>query len=226
MRKRKRAVFAGISLVEILVTMGLLSLIMLLLVQIMIPGFRIWNRARVVADLEQQAMISEDRIVRAISSTIGSSIRSTYVPPAAPPTLHAVSMMGHGGTYNVSGYNSVTGAPEWTRVELFYVRPADGVLYQASWDGTSPSLPYDFDEAPFRLSVAHLTSLAGNPGQAPRRLAGGVGKLSLVGKDDSTAVTGEGFVLGLSMQVTVQNRKEPVKVERQVYVVPRLRERV
>ncbi len=225
LRQRTRADGQGISLIEIMVAMGLLSLIMLLLVQTLLPGLKIWNRARVVADLEQQAMVAEDRMVRAITASIGSSIRSTYLPPAPLPELHAISMMSHGGSYNVAGYNS-TGAPDWSRVDYFYVRLSDGVLYGNSWAGTSPTLPYDFEDAPFRLSTVHLQGLtASNTSQPPRPLAKGVSRLSLVGRNDGGSTTGEGFVLGLSLQVTVQNRKEPVKIQREVYVVPRLRER-
>lgn len=226
LRERERANDIGISLMEIIVAMSLLSLIMLLLVQTLLPGLKIWNRARAVADLEQQAMIAEERIVRAVTASVGSSIRSTYLPPAASPDLHAVSMMSHGGSYSMAGYNGVTGAVEWNQVDYFSLRPADGVLYSNSWDGSNPALPYDFEEAPFRLSGAHLALLTGsNTGQPPRPLARGVTRLSLVGRRDGGSVIGEGFVLGLGMQVTVQNRKEPVEIQREVYVVPRLRER-
>ena len=42
----------GVSLIEVLVAVGLLSLILTLLVQILLPGLRIWKHARAVADIE------------------------------------------------------------------------------------------------------------------------------------------------------------------------------
>ena len=148
LNKRERAQrLGGVTLIELLVAMGLLSLIMVLLFQVLIPGLQIWKHARAVADIEQQCMVAEDRIARTVMATVGGSIRST-----SSPVVKAISMLGHGGTAAAAGYDQTTGNPDWKRVDIFYLRSANGVLYQSHWeDGAGPSLPYGFDDGTFRF---------------------------------------------------------------------------
>jgi type II secretory pathway pseudopilin PulG len=221
LNKRERAQrLGGVTLIELLVTMGLLSLIMVLLFQVLIPGLQIWKHARAVADIEQQCMAAEDRIARTVMSTVGGSIRS-----ASTPALEAISMLGHGGTAATPGYRSDTGNPDWKRVEIFYVRPSDGVLYQTHWeDGTGPSLPYNFADGTFQLTVAQLIGLAGSSGQQQHRLAEKVTELRLTPASDETPpIESEGFVLRLSLSTDVPRGQK--SIAREVFLVPRLRER-
>lgn len=209
----------GVTLVELLVAMGLLALIMVLLIQIMIPGLRIWKHARAVADIEQQAMIAEDRIARALLTSVAGSIQSISSPSS--PSLHAISMLSHGGTSEDPGYDSTTGNPEWSQVEIFYVRPP-GTLYQTFWDGSGgAALPYSFDDdETFALKPAELASLCGNSGNGERRLADKVTRLFL---EPPSSDDEETFTLHLTLTTDVpQGRRS---VQRELSLVPRMRER-
>lgn len=221
MKKRSRSYSdSGVTLIEILVAMGLLALILTLLVQVLLPGLRIWKHARALADIEQQCMVAEDRIARAVMATLGASIQS-----ASGSGTQAVSMLGHGGSQAVAGYDTVTGDPHWKQVEVFYVRDADGILYQSFWDKTGgPSLPYTFSSQAFQLTAPQLLTLSAGTGEATRRLAEKVTRLSLTPAGDETpAIESEGFVLRLALTTNVPTGQRTV--EREVFLVPRLRER-
>jgi hypothetical protein len=204
--------------VELLVAIGLLSLILVLLVQVLLPGLRVWKHARAVADMEQQAMVAEERIARAVLATVGVSIAS-----ASNPAVKAVSMLGHGGTAATPGYRSDTGNPDWKQVEIFFVQTANRTLYQTSWDGSALSLPYDFEDGTFRLTPVELIGLASTSGQR-HRLAEKVTDLRLSpAADETPPIASEGFVLRLALTADVPRGQK--SIERQVFLVPRMRER-
>lgn len=210
----------GVSLIELLVAIGLLALIMTLLVQALLPGLSLWKHARAVADIEQQCMVAEERITRTVLASIASSIGS-----ASDANRSAISMLGHGGSEAVAGYNTTTGEPEWKQVEVFYFRKNDGVLYQSFWNkAAGPALPYDFADAPFALTPTELLALVGATGQQERRLADRVTELSLTPAPAPGSVgESETFVLRLGLRVDVPRGERAIT--REVRVVPRLRER-
>ena len=226
----KRGTSRGLSLIEVLVAMGLLSLIMVLLIQVLIPGFKIWNRARAIADMEQQAMIAEERIARAVLGSIAGSISSVNTG-----SLKAISMLGHAGSDGQMGYKSDSGNPDWDRMEIFFVRPADKTLYQTFWnENPGPSLPHDFndDDEPFKLTTAQLTSLCSNSGHQRRKLAEKVTDLTLRIRDRDEAGNlipvddrDERFVLTLTLASTVPGQTDIKTIQRSIVLVPRMRER-
>lgn len=211
---------SGVSLVELLVALGLLALILTILVQVMLPGLRIWKHARALSDIEQQCMVAEDRIARAVMATLGASIQS-----ASGGGVQAISMLGHGGTEAIAGYDTASGNPRWRQVDVFSVRSSDGILYQSFWDKTAgPSLPFTFGGPAFQLTDAQLLLLGAGTGMPMRRLAEKVVRLSLTpAEDEMPPIESEGFVLRLSLTTNVPTGQRTV--EREVFLVPRLRER-
>lgn len=216
MRKHGR----GVSLIEVLVALGLLSLIMTLLVQILLPGLQAWKHARAVADIEQQCLVVEERITRTVMASIGGSIQS-----ANNSTLQAISMLGHGGTEAEAGYDSTTGNPDWEQVDIFYVRASDQILYQTFWnENPGPALPHEFHEGTFQLTDPQLLGLCGMTQQSERRLAEKVTTLRLTpASEESSPVESEGYILRLSLTTNVPTGTR--SIDREVFIIPRLRER-
>lgn len=201
--------------------MGLLALIMTLLIQVLLPGLRIWKHARAVADIEQQCMVAEDRIARTVMATIGKSIQST-----SNASVAAISMLSHGGTDALAGYDTTTGDPKWKQVEIFHVLATDKILYQSFWDKTAgPSFPYTFPPAePFALTGSQLVTLSGGTGEQTHRLAENVTRLSLTpAKNEIPPIDSEGYVLRMTLTTNVPTGQK--SIEREVFLVPRLRER-
>jgi hypothetical protein len=201
------------TLVELLVAMGLLALIIVLLVQVLVPGLRIWKHARAVADIEQQAMVAEERISRAVLSSVAGSVCSS-----SSPALQAIGMFSHGGTQSAAGYDSTNGNPRWREVDIFYVRPVQGVLYQTYWSGGALGHPSSPWEKSFRLTPAQLTGLCGASGHPDRKVAEKVSALSIEQVPDE-----ERFLLKLTLTTNVPTGTK--SIQRDVSLVPRMRER-
>lgn len=217
----KRA--SGVTLIELLVALGLLSLILTLLVQLLLPGFSLWKQARGLADLEQQCMVAEERIARSVLASISGSIQS-----ASDTQRYAISMLGHGGTEAVAGYDTTTGDPLWKQVEIFTVSRDNGILYHTFWnDSGGLGHTYAFGSEPFQLTPEELLTIASASGQQERRLADRVFELSLtpaaLESPTTPPVDSEGYILRLALRAEVAGKERVVA--RQLYLVPRLRER-
>lgn len=213
------------SLVELLVAMALLAVVFTLFVSVLVPGLRIWTRSRAVADLEQQALVAEERIVRALLSTSSKSI-STF----QDSNVSATALLSHGGSSSLAGYETTTGRTRWTSLTLFYLK-SDRVLRQANWTGTNPSfasktLP---STSTFALTPTELKSVVGSPTLRGSRLAGKVDLFALTGPGETLPdgqvrpLTEESYVLTLELSTDTPDGEK--RVRRQVTVVPRIRER-
>lgn len=139
----------GITLVETLVAVGLSGLLLVILSQVMIPGFQIWKQTQAVSELEQNAMVSEQRIKSVLIGTDGDSLQSVNTP-----SLQAISCLNNEGTLDQSGYDTATGQPLWRSQTIFCLRPQTGVLTQLRWVG--PSYPTTDVTA---LTPAQLTNI-------------------------------------------------------------------
>lgn len=205
--------------------MALLAVVFTLFISVLVPGLRIWTRSRAVADLEQQALVSEERIVRALMSTSSKSISSFK-----DTNVSAIAVLSHGGSSSSAGYETTTGRTRWTSSTLFYLK-ADRVLRQASWTGTDPSfvskaLPSTLT---FALTPTELTSVIGSPALRGARLAGKVDLFALTGPGETRPdgqvqpASEESYLLTLELSTDTQDGEK--RVRRQVTVVPRIRER-
>lgn len=217
---------SGISLIELLVVMALLGLIFLLFFQVLVPGLRIWTRTRAVADLEQQAMVAEEKIVLALMATTSKSI--SQVKTAG---LSAVGMLSHGGSSTVGGYETTTGRTRWTSSTLFALR-SDKVLRQTRWQGVQPTftgkaLP---TTTAYALAPSELTAVLTSASTAQGgRLASHV-ELFAVTAPGEVRPDGqihpaeqESFLLTLELANTVHGVEK--RLRREISVVPRIRER-
>ncbi len=225
LRTQGPLVSRGISLVELLVAMALLAVVFTLFVSILIPGLRIWTRSREVADLEQQALVAEERVVRALLSTSSKSI-STF----QDSNVSAVALLSHGGSSSSAGYETTTGRTRWTSSTLFYLK-TDRVLRQASWTGTSPTLVNKTlpNTLTFAFTPTELQSVVSFPDLKGSRLAGKVDLFALTGPGETLPdgqtrpATQESYVLTLELSTHTPDGEK--RVRRQVAVVPRIRER-
>ncbi len=215
----------GMSLVEVLVALGLFALIMVLLSQIFLPGMRIWKRARAIADIEQQAMVAEERIVRSLMATAPDAVQSLN-----DPDLKAISFLGHRGQVGSPGYEPNTGNSDWKEVVIFYVKLSDGILYQVKWDGTGGPGGYSLpNQKSFRVSPADIRTVVNSGLGERRRLAEKVTDLSLdPASENLRPAVAKGkehqFLLKLILSTPIAQRQEPAEVLREVAVAPRVRE--
>lgn len=215
----------GLSLVELLVGLGLFALIMVLLSQVFLPGMRIWKRGRAIADIEQQAMVAEERIVRSLMATAPGAIQFLD-----DTDLKAISLLSHQGRAGSPGYEPTSGNSYWKEVLIFYVKFPEGILYQVNWDGTGGPGGYDLpDQRSFRMSPADIRTVVNSNLGERHRLAEKVTGLNLNPASENArpaATKGKEyqFLLRLVLSTIVAQRPEPAEVIREVSVSPRIRE--
>ena len=217
----------GLSLIEVLVVMALLSLVFTLFTQVLVPGLRLWTRTRAVADLEQQALIAEEKVVAALLATSSRSISRLNSTGAK-----AVSLLSHGGSSSGAGYDTTTGRTRWSSATLFVLRQ-DKVLRQTSWNGVSPTFTGKGFPSPhaFALTSSEISSVLSSS-RTPQgsRLASNVELFVLTAPGESRpdgqvhAIDQESFLVTLELAVTSYGREK--RVRRGIAVVPRIRERV
>ena len=215
----------GVTLVELLVAVALLGLVFTLFVSVLVPGLRIWTRSRQVADLEQQALVAEDRIVKSLLSSSASSVSGFR-----DANLSAVGMLSHGGSPGAAGYDTTNGRTRWTSATLFYLK-ADKVLRQASWTGSSPSLSGKAlpSTQTFALSPTELQNVVNSPNRNGARLASKVDLFALTGpgetRPDGQVQPADVEIYLLTLELSTSTPDGEKRVHREVSVVPRIRER-
>lgn len=215
----------GATLVELLVAVALLGLVFTLFVSVLVPGFRIWTRTRQVADLEQQALVAEDRIVKSLLSSTASSVSSFR-----DANLSAVGMLSHSGSPETAGYDSTSGRSRWTSATLFCLK-ADKVLREARWTGTAPTLSGKTlpSTQTFSLSPMELQTVANSPSRNGSRLASQVDVFTLTGpgetRPDGQVQPADVEIYLLTLELSTSTPDGEKRVHREVSVVPRIRER-
>ena len=125
--KRYRAV----SLIEVLVAVALSGLLLVILTQILLPGFQIWKLTQAVSELEQNAMLAEVKMEAALLQTEGASISSVD-----EPNLQAISFLDTEGSETQMGYDSLTGRPLWRSMKVFKLQRDSGILSEFNWTGS------------------------------------------------------------------------------------------
>ena len=206
--------------------MALLSLIMALFFQVLVPGLQIWTRTRAVADLEQQALIAEERVVTALLATSPGSISKS-----SSAGVRAISLLSHGGGPSGAGYDTTTGRTRWSSATLFVLRP-DKVLRQTSWMGTSPTLTGKSFPSPrtFALTPSEIGSVL-NSSATPQgsRLASNVEVFALTAPGESRPsgpvhpAGQESYLVTLELAASSHGREK--RIRREIAVVPRIRDR-
>lgn len=169
----------GLSLVEVLVAAALLGLILLLLFQVLIPGLKLWRHTRAIAELEQQVMISQDKMMTSLMSTTAESISTLQ-----DSDLRAFSSLTHKGSGLQPGYDPLTGRTVWREAAIFMLRPSNGELQWLAWRG-SPSVPPHSlpTHTPFAFTPSQLRTLCG-AGLERRVLCEGTTQLQLSNPTD------------------------------------------
>ncbi len=223
----RRREHSGNSLIELLVAMALLAIIFVLFFQVLIPGLQIWTRSRAVADLEQQALVAEEKIVAAMLATTSRSI-SRYNSSG----VKAVALLSHEGGATAAGFDTTTGRTRWSSTTLFVLR-SDKVLRQTAWKGRSPTLTgREFPTSiAFALTSSEISSVL-TSSRTPQgsRLSSNVELFALTAPGESRPdgrnhpAGQESYLVTLELAVSSYGREK--RLRREIAVVPRIRERV
>lgn len=141
----------GFSLLETLIAIAVGAVLLTLLTQILIPGFRIWKQTRAVADIEHNARQAEAALRQAFLPTCAYSVTTLDAPD-----LQAVSFLDHGGSAAVGSYDPVEGRAYWRHMTIFKHQPGQDRLERITW--TQAPLPttsaFYFDVPQLRTACA------------------------------------------------------------------------
>lgn len=143
----------GFSLLETLIAVAVGAVLLTLLTQILIPGFRIWKQTRAVADIEHNARQAEAALRNAFLPTCAYSVTTLNAPD-----LQAVSFLDHGGSAAVGSYDPVEGRAYWRHMTIFKHVPGQDRLEQSSW--TQAPLP---TTSAFFFDIPQLRTACANP---------------------------------------------------------------
>lgn len=139
--------YRAFSLIEVLIAVGLSGLLLVILSQVLIPGFQIWKLTQAVSELEQNGMLAEAKMETALLQTEGASIASVD-----SPSLQAISFLDTEGSETQTGYDSLTGRPLWRSMKVFKLQRDSGVLSQISWRGSPLPTSETFAFTPSQLA--------------------------------------------------------------------------
>lgn len=197
-----RASPRGLTLVEVLIAAGLAGLLLTILVQLLVPGLRIWRHTQAMSEIEQNAMIAEARIELALLNTTPESI--TVIDR---PDRQAFSCMDNEGDEDEPGYDQNADIV-WHSMVMFSLNPGERVLRQHRHSLTSnPTEPYAFTESELDDAIN------GAPGQM---VASKVVSLKLLPPPTEQKLW--------QVQMTLENDtpRGPRQIHRELNVVPRI----
>lgn len=148
----------GLTLVELMVVVGLLSLLLVLCIQIVDPSIRVWELNRARADLDQAAIVAMGRLQRDLLATHRDAISYR----AAGPCVVAFPVP--------TRYEALTGKPIFDRWALYSLDPTNRVLYRREWNVPPTTEPQPVLDP--QLSLAAVTPPL-------KRIAGHISALQL-----------------------------------------------
>ena len=160
--------YRALSLIEVLVAVALSGLLLVILSQVLIPGFQIWKLTQAVSELEQNGMLAEIKMEAALLQTEAASISSVD-----QPNLQAISFLDTEGSETQTGYDSLTGRPLWRSMKVFKLQRNTGILSEMSWRGS----PLSTSET-FAFTPSQLTNVCNS--QEGRRVAHKVTSLRII----------------------------------------------
>lgn len=161
----------GFTLLETALMASLLSAVLLVLVQSLVPCLRIWVLTQTVSEARTKGVLTYQKIFTELRASCAGSIRVHN-----SPSLQACSFLAVG---QEGGYNPVNGLPIWRQILVYYVR--QGSLFRKTWvPGDFPLLPHSLPaNSAFALSDTELQSVCVSPDGNPKRICTNVSSFSL-----------------------------------------------
>lgn len=139
------------SLLEVMLTLGLLSLLTTVVMQVMTPGLRIFTLSQTLGEVETRSLAAHQKLARELMGSTPDSVQWLSEPGLASLTFLVVDKVG--------GYDPSSGAPIWRQERAWFLR--QGQLARRTWQppetGLSRPLP---TSTPFKLTPAEVRAVS------------------------------------------------------------------
>jgi len=187
---------AGLSLVELLVTVALMGMLGTLFVWFLVPSMRISGQQSARAELQQQAVLAVNRIAAVLQTTASAGISRRA---SEPVTVAAVPLL------NVDNQ----GRQQWaTNMTLFYWDKPGERLFEKVWEQgwAPPDLTFD-PGRPVTATPGQLLAIIDSANGGARSLARGVSRFAVTGAAGDATLTMP-LNVTLELQRTTSQRRE------------------
>jgi prepilin-type N-terminal cleavage/methylation domain-containing protein len=122
----------GLTLIELMVGMTLLSLVLTLSAQVLVPCLNVWNVSQSQASLQQGAMLLQRKLSDEVAASDVRSVTTLNDPPAICFLSYTPD-----GAAQTNPYDTQSGEILWQQWVVYYLDAEDQLVYRKVWPNPS-----------------------------------------------------------------------------------------